>query len=345
MIIKKYSVLIISFMFFLFVIVASIIYIIWNSGEYRRNWIAPYTVLKANGLTITWEWKSDRINSTHRYILAAEKKLFIRGYLENKWGNKFFVINGEDGALLSANLDLDNTIDFTTDGSLIFASSPGRVACYDSFTGKKIWDQELNEHKKHINSIQLVNSEIQVNAYFKTFFRIDTTNGEIISRNDGSGNVEGNIIRYDLGNHLLFDKDYLKMVDEEGKTIWKRDLPWSASLDDFPLSIGNVIYYRTQESKARIYVIDQLTGAFLWKTKPNIISNVAASPKRVYFLTQDGYLYGVRPSDAKVEVYVQFSGNGFTSGTVNPVAYDPETQNVFVLLQESGQLIAFHEAR
>ena len=190
-----------------------------------------------------------------------------------------------------------------------------------------------------------MNGEIQVNGYFHTFFRIDTTNGEIISRNDGSGNVKGNIIRYDQGYYLLFDKHYLNMVDVEGKTLWKRDLPWTASLDNFPLFSGNIIYYRTQESKASIYAIDQSTGAFLWKTKPNIISNIAASPNRVYFLTKDGYLYGVRARDAKVEVYVQFSGNEFTNGTVNPIAYDPVTKNVFVLLQDSGQLIAFHEAR
>lgn len=341
---KNNPLLIAAFVLFVLSILFAPLYLVSGYGQYRRTWLPPHAVLDKNGLDIAWEWNGDRIDSTNPYLLTAEQNLILRGHLRSGSRVNYFVIDGLDGKLLATQPAQKSSEDFVTDGSSIYVSSYGGVSRYDTFSGKRIWYRELNAEGKRIRGIQFVHGDIQAyDSYFTTFYQIAIEDGAILSRLDERGKVEGRVLRYDQGYYFLLHGEQLRKVDEAGNIKWKQEIPWLHRFDDFPVFSSNMVYVRSEGMAATVYAIDQSTGRLLWQTKPKVISNVVASPKRVYFLMEDGYLYGVRSRDAKVEVSVQFSGEGFT--TRNPIAYDSDLKQVYVLLQDSGQLFAFHESR
>jgi DNA-binding beta-propeller fold protein YncE len=98
-----------------------------------------------------------------------------------------------------------------------------------------------------------------------------------------------------------------------------------------------------------LYAIDSASGAVLWKTDGNIISNIAYSSAKsmVYALSRNGQLLAIDQNSGQQLVLAEFSSvpfilNGEQIAGGYELAFDDSTQVLYVLLGDSRQIFTFH---
>jgi outer membrane protein assembly factor BamB len=224
-----------------------------------------------------------------------------------------------------------------SDGLYVGCSGNTYVVKYD-LNGDKLWSTPLRG--PGIRYMYLIDDQLQVSTSLDELVGLNTS--------DGKGTLlhsDDQIVIFSTLAVSYVDLNGLRAVDNNTKTVlWNTE--WDGLFWLAPVFLADVILFRTGIEMGRIYGIDRASGATLWRTDENIISNIAYSPTKatVYALSRDGQLLAINPISGEQSILAEFSSVPFIlDGEVGgyELAFDDTTQLLYVLLGDSRQLFAF----
>lgn len=230
------------------------------------------------------------------YLLTTDEAGFLIGSLDQDERYSLTSLDLLTGRIrwtvklgLSAPTDASNNSKYTFLG---FAGA-GEIAAYSNKNGKRIWSQFL-PGARSIDYIVPTELDLSVAATPSHFYLLDGDTGEVIKSID-----------YAEARPVFFENNGIRYSSESLTSFRATDsrtgvIIWEAWFDDViaypPVFDDNHIFLRTGEWTGRIYALDRLTGAILWHTAGNVITNVAIGDTAVYFLAAEGKLFAL---DAK----------------------------------------------
>jgi outer membrane protein assembly factor BamB len=135
----------------------------------------------------------------------------------------------------------------------------------------------------------------------------------------------------EIGNILYFDENFsLRAVDST-----TREEIWQVKINDrfthSPIFYDGVIFLRTWAVPSYIYSIDQKTGKINWKVSQDVLSNLAISEDKIYFISFDGYLVVMDRDSGNELAKVKFS---------SPFDLAKGTEGYFISVDQTNDVLA-----
>ena len=263
--------------------------------------------------------------------------------------NCILVLDGSNGSSIAKTPPMDIGSFFTIDHSSIYYTRYGSLfesirdetrylilEKFDWQTKKSIWKQGFGDSRSLVSWMEIVDGELYVKRLSDSYL-FSTEDGTILLHGETSPYYYKKGIAYEVWDDLIANKN--------GKEVWRTEFP--AHMYGYPIFHGDSIFIRVG---MELYIIDQRSGKILWRSENyNIISNIAVSSERIYFVTQSGSLYSIGIKDKDIKTQAKFNEDGFFDAehdNIAPeVAYDERTKMVYVLLSKKGQLFAFQETK
>lgn len=307
-------------------------------------------LLETHGLELKWERKGVFSSSMDQgpFMRAVNGNLYISGSgAMISANNCIFVLDGSNGSVIATTPRTDIGSFFTFDHSSIYYTRYGSLfesirdetrylilEKFDLQTKKSIWKQGFGDSRNLAEWMEIVDGELYVKRLSDSYL-FSTADGAILQHEETSPYYNKKGVAYEVWDDLIANKN--------GKEVWRAKFP--AHMYGYPIFHRDSIYLRVG---TELYIIDQKSGKILWRSENyNIISNIAVSSDRIYFVTQSGNLYSIGIKDKDIKTQANFNEDGFFDaehGNSAPeVAYDEMTKMIYVLLSDSGQLFAFQE--
>jgi len=290
-------------------------------------------------------WSKDNVytvwSTFDTTIDASNNRVCFLGGLDSSTDNDVVCINGMNGDVLwqkgSGN---HSAIAVTSNAVFVTYNNIVGIRKYDP-TGEVAWSKRLSGTGS--DYLYVVDEQLQILTVPERFWIFD---------------FDGNEIRNIKGDKVFISTPDETFVELSGIQLQKtntREVVWQYNkLDDVlemaPLFTDTKIFVRTGQESGSVFTLDRKTGSLLWISDNNIIANVAYSPskKTIYALTRDGKLLAINENDGKADTIAEFSSvpftlNGEASVGSYQLAYDPNTNILFVSLGDSRQMFAFEE--
>lgn len=224
--------------------------------------------------------------SNRRSMIVNSPDMFIVEGWNNQRSLSLFALDSISGEILwQTPFNSYMPGDMVSQDAVVYRGTSGaaNVQSYDAENGKLIW--KTNLPLAHSTSeIYFANNKIYVFTSDNMFFTLNEQ-GEILNSRH-----ETFTTYVEIGNILYFEENIsLKAVD----SITREEI-WRVKTDDrfthSPIFSDGAIFLRTWAVPSYIYSIDQKTGTINWKVSQNVLSNLAVSDDRIYFISFDGYL-------------------------------------------------------
>lgn len=146
---------------------------------------------------------------------------------------------------------------------------------------------------------------------------------------------------------------FVKDVNLEARSTDLSQLFWSIEMGNkirlAPLFTKDFVFFKTGNTMGAVFAVKQTTGQILWQTDANIVSNIVylSNYEKAVVLTRDGRLLSINAQSGEQETWAEFSDVPFILNGEDIVggyelAYDKNSQNLYLLLGDSRQLFAFH---
>jgi len=275
---------------------------------------------------------------------VASGEVCFEGSLTNDDNYGIYCLESISGKLLWNEKVVDISCFLVSADAVYVARSGGftGVGKFDLKEGSLIWYQPIKG--SGISHLAFWNDELQVLTVPHGLLGLDITTGEIIQKYSDNDHV---FLSTSTELFILQSK-FTVVTRHTGKTLWATALGktvWQA-----PVILKNSILVRTGWTGGRVYNINRKTGDIFWRTKDDIISNIAYSKKQqaIYLLDKDGRLLKIDINTGRQEVSMQFTPSPFILNGESVVggyelAYDDNLNMLFVLLGDSRQMFAFQE--
>ena len=253
---------------------------------------------------------------TQKKLAATDGIVFFIGSLSQSDRGGLIALDGESGKMLWQVEDA-HSLDATPAG--VFVEYTSYVHAYNPHTGDELWSKRL-PGARNVAYLYFINDELYINTTGSyVYYRLDAQTGEVLERS--------------LGNSIFTDFD-----------------PWIFS--HLPAIIENTIYFwkvgAVSTPASSILAVSRDSDQVLWKSEDNVISNVAATATRVYFVTYDDELQVLDGSTGDPIVALQIEPSiNFFDREIDSVsdgyqlAVDPDKQLLYLILGDSNQMFAF----
>jgi outer membrane protein assembly factor BamB len=275
-------------------------------------------ILEENSpLELLWSQEVFTGNGVFQKKLAATDGLvFFIGSLSQSDRGGLIALDGESGKMLWQVEDA-HSLDATPAG--VFVEYTSYVHAYNPHTGYELWSKRL-PGARNVAYLYFIKDELYINTTGSyVYYRLDAQTGEVLERS--------------LGNSIFADFD-----------------PWIFS--HLPAINENTIYFWKVDAvstpASSILAVSRDSDQVLWKSEDNVISNVAATATRVYFVTYDDELQILDGStgDLIVALQIEPSINFFDREIDSQrdgyqLAVDPDEQLLYLILGDSNQMFAF----
>lgn len=309
--------------------------------------VNPHAILETMYMEIVWERQDIYVDRGYDFgpsLMAKNNHIFFIGNLEPKYPNYGFVLNAVDGQVISKTEAVGETFSFTVDDIAFYigTNQGPELYKYDYQNKNKVWSRKMSVEKAPC-CFRISNGDLITNWY-RGFYRFSASDGTLIEERLW----QGTFFYMENGIYYLTTSNGLWGIDSFGNETWDANI--HEEINYPPIFTNDRVFIRTDREQGSLYVVNRKPASLLWKGEWIIISNVAVSPKRVYFLTADGFLLGVNAADGEIETSIQFATEYFYDTDRNQnnnyhVAYDDSSSLVFLLLGDSAQLIAIRETR
>ncbi len=279
---------------------------------------------------------------------ASEGMLFILGSLTQTEPETILAFNSGNGEILwQGGSGTESALNANSSALYVGSSGLGRVTAYNLHSGQVSWSERLS-NTRSVRRIYIFDDLLQVSASFENFLLLRADSGEIVQR-----------FNHKLEQDFFLIIDQIMFVQQPTLTVLQAidlqtdSLIWEADVEQAyyqgPVFTADVILIRTRRhGLGSVYAIDRRTGSILWRTKEDIISNLAATDSIVYALTLDGKLLGLNLHTGEEVASVKFDPSPFAINEPGTpvvggyhVAADNDEGLVYVTLGDSAQLFAF----
>lgn len=342
-----------AFLLLLAVILALLVVGLWISdhNHYRYKLVTPYQISTAQGLELIWQLDGIHtagFRSKKSYMMVKNGKLFFQGSINQGDPTQITVLNASDGSFIANSKPTSNDAQFTTDGEALYIGigHKGEIYKYDYFDRKQIWITQLGDVIGPC-CFNIIDGELQMSWQKDRYYQVSLDNGSI-----NSDYAKSRVFRHEDGIFYEGAGNVLMARMMDNTILWRARV--GSQIEQQPVFRNDKIFFNNNSTpQGVVYAIDQFSGTILWITEDLAVSNVAVSDQRIYFLTIGGDLVGVGQNSGKKEITVKFISDGEfhnyekyrNTNTDYQVAYDDVTKTVFLLLGDSGQLLAFEETR
>lgn len=347
---KRYWYLSLSIIAIVFITAIAVLVAILSKQE-QRDLLPPHEILSINGLDL--EWKLEKIYTPgfrplNPNMIVKRGKIFFQGMVDKGDLTQITILDASNGGFLANTKPTSYDTQFATDGVSLYigVGNKGNVYRYDYETKKVVWSNNLGNVIGPC-CFNILNGELQMSWQKNHFYQTSLRDGSIQFEFP-----ESRVFHYENGVFIQGVGDVLLAKNMEGIRIWRQN--FGIPIQQQPVFYNGKIFLNANSSpEGIVYVLDQTTGKILWNTEYLVIGNIALSADRVYFLRYDGVLLGVNQNSGQIEIQAQLSSEGefynygrYTKfNTDFQVTFDQETNTLFLLTGDSGQLFAFHETR
>ena len=244
-------------------------------------------------------------------MVAIDDKVYLLGSTQQAESG-LIVMQGRSGRILWQKRG--NFLDVAADTTAVYLSEASSVLAISPETGESIWTVKLPGFHNNVIYLYVVDDILYTKGSVSGERLLDVHTGDI----------------YDMTKTFTqLPPSILNRVP----TIKKNKIFFGAGQK----SVGFCIAYQRHPYK------------FLWRTKnENVISNIAASNKVVYFLTADDeiMMLDANTGESLATAYITPSINFFKNqGAVQHegyhIAVDDENNRLYVILGDSNQMFAF----
>lgn len=183
-----------------------------------------------------------------------------------------------------------------SNGFLYVGFSDGSVVSLNAKTGTPQWEITLNRNTrfKDIDSTPVIDGDsLYINSYDDQLYHISKNKGEILWKSPYGGASTPMII----GDRIITTSskgEILSLSKKEGTLLWKKKTNQGIYID--PTSYKGLIV--AAESQGPLSILDSLTGELKASFEPGrgVFSKptVMASKNLVYFISNEGNIYGVK---------------------------------------------------
>lgn len=208
------------------------------------------------------------------------------------------------------------------------------IQSYNADNGELQWETNLPRAHSTLE-LYFANQKIYVFTSDNMFFILNEQ-GEILDSRH-----ETFTTYVEIGNILYLEENIsLKAVD----TTTEEEL-WRVKTDDrfthSPIFSDGVIFLRTWSVPSYVYSIDQKTGIVNWKVSQKVLSNLAVSEDKIYFISFDGYLVVLDRYSGDELARIKFSPSfDLTQGTDGYfISVDPTNHVLAISFADSNQIL------
>lgn len=229
--------------------------------------------------------------------------------------------------------------------STAYAGLSNTVLSYELLTGRTIWTRKIFS-ARNIVDIQVWDDRVTVNGVTDTMYLLSAQTGDILAKTtyDSPQNI------YLVADGVAFSRrpsaTYLQALHfDTGVTLWETYL--NTYYQIAPEFTQDYIYVRTGDLSGEVIVLDRQIGKILWRSSPDVVSNVAAAGSKAYFLTEQGQLQCFDALTLEHKTLAAFEPSPFILISSEShqqdyyVAVVPELSMIFVYVGDSDQLFAF----
>jgi outer membrane protein assembly factor BamB len=300
--------------------------------------------LEPEGYTVSWTQAN--LYSGHNFGDAlmvwsggAVAVLGLRGNLELQ---RVVAYDGTDGSpLWNAWTGVSSAIAGSPRGVLV-GTRDGVVALHESLSGDIVWSTSIRG-SGGVLRLAVCGDAVYTYSRPSLFVVLDL----------GSGTRLPPPATYQIQFPLLLDgpmivgassPDTLTALEAaSGDVLWAAAI--GATFYEQPILAESEVVVRDGRSLGSIVAIDKETGSVAWRSDHIIVSNITRLGHLVLALTTDARLVGFDLNSGEETVLASFGSEAFDLSGQDDiggyyVAADPERGMVFVLLGDSGQLIA-----
>jgi len=298
--------------------------------------------LEAND-TLQEIWRIDNIvvnnNSRRASIVVDSGVLVIRGNKKTNFiDDRTFGISSLDGKELWE-IPRTSAGDIAVQDSILYSgvAGYGYLQAYEVTTGNFLWETRLGWTKGILEIYPFAESVFAYTAS-NEFYQL-TQKGEVVDviRNDHP--------IYVMVDGIIYMKDplSLKAVDlMSGSDLWKIEL--NSSYTFSPIFSEENIFLFTNRKIPKIYSVDRQSGSIQWvKEYGVVLSNLAVTPRQVYFLGEEGRIIALDRISGEESFALQFYPAIDSSKNINDyfIAVDVENNILIVYLGDVEEIIAY----
>jgi len=226
--------------------------------------------------------------------------------------------------------------DMVSQDAIVYRGTSGaaNVQSYDAENGKLIWKTNL-PWAHSTSEIYFADNKIYVFTSDNMFFTLNKQGKILNSRHETFTTY------VEIGNILYLEENIsLKAVDST-----TREELWRVKTDDrfthSPIFSDEEIFLRTWAVPSFVYSIDQKTGKVNWKVSQDVLSNLAVSDDKIYFISFDGYLIVLDRDSGNELGKVKFSSPfDLTKGTDGYfISVDPTNNVLAISFADNSQIL------
>ena len=311
-------------------------------SPYHSIPVTSYQTVEVSGFVKKWKLENVFIGYSRLNPMMVASKgtiVFIGGLDIND--NKVIAVDAITGELLWQRELTPSVISISSD-IFVGSYSGATVQKLDIKTGLTLWKTNLpNRSVIHI-TVENKKVNVQTSGQSDKFFILDVDTGEVVKQKKNS---ESSIYLYLEENRFQqgISLSRLENIDNRTNgTVWQTEMKHNFSMP--PLFPEAKILVHTELGE--VYCIARKTGDIIWQAKNTAISNLAVSEDFVYFLAQNERLMEIDLQSGETRGFVQFNVDNFRTNNnayigSYYVAYDAQTETVFIQFGDSAQLFAF----
>lgn len=307
-------------------------------GFNKTNAESSHLLERNDELEVIWDVSGMSISTSYRspLIVSVPGKFIVEGW-DDKSSLSLFALDSLSGNILwqtQFNSDMRGYI--TSQDSVVYRGTFGaaNIQSYNADNGKLRWKTDL-PWAHSTSEIYFADNKVYVFTSDNMFFILNEQ-GEILDSRD-----ETFTTYVEIGNILYFEENIsLKAVDST-----TREELWRVKTDDrfthSPIFSDGEIFLRTWAVPSYVYSIDQRTGKINWKVSQDVLSNLAVSEDKIYFISFDGYLIVLDRGSGNELAKVKFSPSfDLTIGTDGYfISVDPTNNVLAVSFADNSQIL------
>ena len=226
------------------------------------------------------------------------------------------------------------------DFTYIDSGGSGRIVAYQNDTGQPVWSRPLPGNHS-LDFIYSNGTEVSASGTPAHFYVVSAKSGDIL---EDEAYPEARPIYAKWGSMPARSPTLRSLQATDART---GNVLWQATFREAvaaPVFSERYLLVRTGKWVGRVTALDPDSGAVLWETSDNVISNVAIAGSAVYYITMDGNLIAADASRGVELGHISF-------GPDVPVVYEhghyfgyhvAATQSsVIAYMGDSAQLFAY----